>query len=52
MKATEKKQLIAKAIEKLERNGYDIKEFIGKPINYFDIDEIKKFLEEDKFYIE
>ena len=31
-------------------NGYDIIEFIGKPLSYFDYEKVKKLLEEDKFY--
>ena len=52
MKTTEKKQLIAKVIEKLVLNGYDITPFIGKPLSYFDGEKVKKLLEEDKFYKE
>ena len=36
MKPIEKKQLIAKVIEKLVLNGYDITPFIGKPLRYRD----------------
>ena len=49
MKATEKKQLIAKVIEKLVLNGYDITLFIGKPLSYFDYEKVKKLLEEINF---
>ena len=52
MKTQEKKQLIAKVIEKLVLNGYDITPFIGKPISYFDGEKVKKLLDEDKFYKE
>ena len=52
MKTTEKKQLIANVIEKLVLNGYDITPFIGKPLNYFDYEKVKKLLDEDKFYKE
>ena len=52
MKTQEKKQLIANVIEKLVLNGYDITPFIGKPLNYFDGEKVKKLLEEDKFYKE
>ena len=52
MKTTEKKQLIAKVIEKLVLNGYDISPFIGKPLSYFDYEKVKKILDEDKFYKE
>ena len=52
MKTQEKKQLIAKANEKLVLNGYDITPFIGKPISYFNYEKVKKLLEEDKFYKE
>ena len=41
MKRAEKKQLIAKLIEKYVANGMDITEFIGKPLNYFDEEKIK-----------
>ena len=50
MKTQEKKQLIASVIEKLVLNGYDITPFIGKPLNYFNYDKVKKLLDEDKFY--
>ena len=50
MKATEKKQLIAKVIEKLVLNGYDITPFIGKPLSYYNFEKVKKLLEEDTFY--
>ena len=52
MKTTEKKQLIAKVIEKLILNGYDITPFIGKTLSYFDGEKVKKLLEEDNFYKE
>ena len=52
MKTAEKKQLIANVIEKLVLNGYDITPFIGKPLNYFDYEKVKKLLDEDKFYKE
>ena len=52
MKTTEKKQLLKEIIEKLVLNGYDIIEFIGKPLSYFDYEKVKKLLEEDKFYKE
>ena len=52
MKTQEKKQLIAKVIEKLVLNGWDITEFIGKPLSYFDYEKVKKLLDEDKFYKE
>ena len=50
MKTAEKKQLIKEVIEKLVLNGYDIIEFIGKPLSYWDYEKIKKSLEEDTFY--
>lgn len=49
MKTKEKKELIAKVIEKLVLNGYDITPFIGRPISYFDGDKVKKLLENDNF---
>ena len=52
MKTQEKKQLIKEVIEKLVLNGYDIIEFIGKPLSYWDYEKVKKLLEEDKFYKE
>ena len=52
MTTTEKKQLIASVIEKLVLHGYDITPFIGKPLNYFNYEKVKKLLEEDKFYKE
>ena len=52
MKTAEKKQLIKEVIEKLVLNGYDITPFIGKPLNYFDYEKVKKLLDEDKFYKE
>ena len=52
MKTAEKKQLIANVIEKLVLNGYDITPSIGKPLNYFDYEKVKKLLDEDKFYKE
>ena len=52
MKTQVKKQLIAKVIEKLVLNGYDITPFIGKPLSYFDEEKVKKLLEEDNFYKE
>ena len=50
MKATEKKQLIAQLIEKYVQNGYDITEFIGKPLSYFDEEKIKVLLENKHFF--
>ena len=50
MKTAEKKQLIKEVIEKLVLNGYDIIDFIGKPLSYFDGEKVKKLLEDDKFY--
>ena len=52
MKTTEKKQLLKEVIEKLVLNGYDIIDFIGKPLSYYDFEKVKKLLEEDKFYKE
>ena len=52
MKTTEKKQLLKGVIEKLVLNGYDIIDFIGKPLSYYDFEKVKKLLEEDKFYKE
>ena len=52
MKTAEKKQLIKEVIETLVLNGYDIIEFIGKPLSYWDYEKVKKLLEEDKFYKE
>ena len=52
MKTKEKKELIAKVIEKLVINGYDITPFIGKPLSYFNYEKVKILLEEDKFYKE
>ena len=48
MKTTEKKQLIAKVIEKLVLKGYDITPFIGKPLSYFDYEKVKKLLDKNK----
>lgn len=50
MKTKEKKELIAKMIEKFVLNGYDITPFIGKPISYFDGEKVKKLIEDDNFY--
>ena len=50
MKATEKKQLIAQLIVKYVQSGYDITEFIGKPISYFDEKKIKALLESRYFF--
>ena len=50
MKTTEKKQLLKEVIEKLVLNGYDIIDFIGKPLSYYDFEKVKKLLEEDTFY--
>ena len=50
MKATEKKQLIAQLILKYVQSGYDITEFIGKPISYFDEKKIKALLESRYFF--
>ena len=52
MKTAEKKQLIKEVIEKLVLNGYDIIEFIGKPLSYWDYEKVKELLEEDTFYKE
>ena len=52
MKTAEKKQLIKEVIEKLVMNGYDIIEFIGKPLSYWDYEKVKKLLKEDTFYKE
>ena len=52
MKTKEKKQLLKEVIEKLVLNGYDIIDFIGKPLSYYDFEKVKKLLEEDKFYKE
>ena len=50
MEATEKKQLIAQLIEKYVQNGYDITEFIGKPLSYFNGEKIKTLLENKKIF--
>lgn len=50
MKPTEKKQLIAKLIEKHVENGYDITSFVGKPLSYFDEEKIKVVLENKYFF--
>ena len=50
MKATEKKQLIAQLIEKYEQNGYPIKNFIGKPLSYFDEEKVKNLLQNKHFF--
>ena len=50
MKAQEKKQLIAQLIEKCVQNGYDITEFIGRPLSYFDEKKIKALLESKYFF--
>ena len=36
-----------KVIEKLVLNGYDIINFIGKPLSYYDFEKVKKLLEEE-----
>jgi len=50
MKPQEKKNLIAQLLEYYVRGGYDITEFIGKPLSYFDYEaianRIEKFEEE------
>ena len=50
MKTTEKKQLIAQLIEKYVQSGYDIKEFIGRPLSYFDEKKIEALLESKYFF--
>ena len=50
MKATEKKQLIVKLVEKYVQNGYNITEFIGKPLSYSDEKKIKALLESKYFF--
>ena len=50
MKPTEKKQLVAKLIEKYVQNGYDISNFVGKPLSYFDDEKIKNVLENKYFF--
>ena len=50
MKATEKKKLIAQLLEKYVQNGIDIKNFIGKPLSYFDEEKIKVVLENKYFF--
>ena len=50
MKTTEKKQLIVKLVEKYVQNGYNITEFIGKPLSYFDEEKIKVLLENKYFF--
>ena len=50
MKATEKKQLIVQLIEKYVHNGYDITEFIGRPLSYFDEEKVKVLLENKHFF--
>ena len=50
MKTEEKKQLLKEVIERLVLNGYDIIDFIGKPLSYYDFEKVKKLLEEDTFY--
>ena len=50
MKATEKKQLIAQLIVKYVQSGYDITEFIGKPLTYFNEEKIKVLLENRYFF--
>ena len=50
MKTTEKKQLVAQLIEKYVQNGIDIKNFVGKPLSYFDEKKIKTLLEDKHFF--
>ena len=50
MKTTEKKQLIAKLVEKYVQSGYDITEFIGKPLTYSNEEKIKVLLENRYFF--
>ena len=50
MKTTEKKQLIAQLIVKYVQSGYDITEFIGRPLSYFDEKKIKALLESKYFF--
>ena len=50
MKTQEKKQLIAQLIEKYVQSGYDITEFIGRPLSYFDEEKIKVLLENKHFF--
>ena len=50
MKTTEKKQLIAQLLIKYVQSGYDITEFIGRPLSYFDEKKIKALLESKYFF--
>ena len=50
MKAKEKKQLVAQLIAKYEQNGYPIKNFIGKPLSYFDEEKVKNLLQNKHFF--
>ena len=45
-----KKQLIVQLVEKYVQNGYDITEFIGKPLYYFDEEKVKVLLENKYFF--
>ena len=47
---TTKKQLVAQLIEKYEQNGYPIKNFIGKPLSYFDEEKVKNLLQNKHFF--
>ena len=50
METKVKKQLIVQLVEKYVQNGYDITEFIGRPLSYFDEEKIKVLLENKYFF--
>ena len=50
MKAKEKKQLVAQLIAKYVQNGYNIENFKGKPLSYFDEEKVKNLLQNKHFF--